>query len=115
MASGGYRPGAGRPRGQKRAVQELKSAVVGKGTNKPRESAPKTFESAMDYAMEIINDPEADIARKDRLAIALLPFQHPKLETTAIGKREAGARAAKTAASGRFGPPQPPKLVVDNE
>ena len=78
------------------------------------EPTSKRFASALEFAMDTINDPEASLDAKIRLAVAALPFQHPKLEGAATGKKEQRQLAADAAASGKFAPPAPPKLVVDN-
>ena len=112
MAKGGYRPGAGRPRGSTTAGKKVKAA------EKALQAAPQgshRFETALDFAMAAINgEVEADMDGKIRLAIAAMPFQHPKKEATAAGKKEQREEKAKAAASGKFAPPAPPKLVVDN-
>ena len=106
MARGGARPGAGRPKRQPdpkvgKAAERLKA--------KPPAAPERHYASALEFAMAVINDPEAHMADKIRLAIAALPFQHPKLESTAPGKRELVATAAREAAGGRVAPPAGPK------
>ena len=55
----------------------------------------------LDYLLMIINDPNADSDRKDRLAIAAAPYCHPRLiERERIGKKEQQAEAAATAGKG---------------
>lgn len=73
------------------------------------------FKTALEFAMAMINSPSASDEMKTRLAIAAMPFQHPKLESVGQGKKEAAAAAAKEAASGKFATPLPPKLVVANK
>jgi hypothetical protein len=63
----------------------------------------------------VMNDPGADAARRDRMAIAAAPFVHGRAAEAKPGKKEQQAAAAQRAATtGRFAPPAPPKLVVDN-
>jgi len=70
----------------------------------------------LEYIMSVINDPNADEARRDRLAIAALPFLHGKVaEEPAPSKREQQQEAAEAAATGPFAPGAPPKLIVSNE
>lgn len=111
MARGGCRPGAGRP---KRTAAPAKTVKAAELVLKTAAQDPGPFASALEFAMAIINDPGADIDARIRLAIAAMPFQHPKLESVGQGKKDAKAEAAKTAASGRFAPPPAPKLVVNN-
>jgi hypothetical protein len=77
MARGGYRPGAGRP----------------KGSSIPPKPAGL---SALAWLLSVVNDPTADPARKDRCAIAALSFQRRDMP----GKRETAEQESKTAAAG---------------
>lgn len=96
MARGGYRPGAGRP----------KSARTPKAL--ARELAPKDIKTAarrsklnpLDYMLEVMNDPSADDARRDRMAVAAAPFVHIKPGDKALGKKEAAEQAGRTAGEG---------------
>ena len=62
--------------------------------------------------MQVINDPAADIADKVRLAIAAMPFRHPKLGEQPAGKKEAATEAALRAGSGRYATPATPLMLV---
>lgn len=68
MPRGGARPGAGRPKGSR---------------NTPKmENAPKQYpgaETPLAYLLAVMNDPEADPARRDAAARAILPFTHRRL------------------------------------
>ncbi|MFH5927069.1 hypothetical protein [Roseomonas xinghualingensis] len=90
-----------------------------KKATKALETAPpasKRFTTALDFAMAAINgDVEADLDSKVRLAIAAMPFQHAKLESAAPGKKQQRQESAEKSAAGRFAPPAPPKLVVNNK
>ncbi|WP_188260859.1 hypothetical protein [Azospirillum tabaci] len=111
MARGGYRAGAGRPKGATKASKQEKAV------ERTLEAAPpesKRFKTALDFAMDVINRDDAPMDAKIRLAIAAMPFQHPKMEAAVAGKKEQKEEAAKAAAQGRFAPPAPPKLAVDN-
>jgi hypothetical protein len=49
----------------------------------------------------VINDPNADSDRKDRLAIAAAPYCHPRLiERERVGKKDMQADAAERAGVG---------------
>lgn len=80
---GGFRPGSGRPKGARtiRLTPEAAGSV-----------------SPLAYLAEVMNDPTADPARRDRAAIALLPYLHPRAE--AGGKKAAAERAAHDAEAG---------------
>jgi hypothetical protein len=55
----------------------------------------------LDYLLMVINDPNADSDRKDRLAIAAAPYCHPRLiEPQKIGKKDRQDAAAATAGVG---------------
>jgi hypothetical protein len=50
--------------------------------------------------MAVINDPTVSGDRKDRLAIACMPFQHAKIAEKPVGKKEQQARDAQNAGTG---------------
>jgi len=55
----------------------------------------------LDYLLMVINDPNADSDRKDRLAIAAAPYCHPRLiEPQKIGKKDREEEAAERAGVG---------------
>lgn len=86
MARGGYRPGAGRPKGAK-TVKDV-SLVSGKtGSLTP-----------LEYMLRVMNDSEADPARRDRMAQAAAPFVHARAGET--GKKAQAEQAAQTAERG---------------
>jgi len=85
MARGGYKPGAGRP---KKAELTLRSAAIAAG------------QTPLEYMLAVMNDPEADPARRDRAAIAAAPFVHPRIADNRFGKKDAAAEAAENAGDG---------------
>lgn len=95
MARGGYRPGAGRPKGAKGAKAE--KITVAKDIKK---AARQSGMSPLDYMLTVMNDDEAEAARRDRMAIAAAPFVHEKPSDAKLGKKEAAEEAAKTAGVG---------------
>lgn len=131
MPRGGARVGAGRPR-KPDSVRSLAAAKrAAKASAKPNESAPKRgatksklsvsgpvgsvvspHTEPLAYMLQVMNDPEADPGRRDRMAVAAAPYMHPKVGEG--GKKEQRSAAAKTAGAGRFAPAAPPKLVVSN-
>lgn len=100
MAGGGARAGSGRHPKSETHPQE---APIEKQTN---------FRTALKWAMWVINKTDAPLEMKTRLAIAILPFQTPKLAEKSIGKKGERKEAAKQAASGRFRTPQAPRLAA---
>lgn len=112
MARGGFRPGAGRPRGASTAGKKERAVERTLETASP---GSKRFKTALDFAMDVINDGDAPLDAKIRLAIAAMPFQHPKLEAAAPGKKEQRqANAEAAAGAGKFAAPSGPKLAIDN-
>jgi hypothetical protein len=82
MPSGGSRPGAGRPRGST-SSKRLRTEIA----TIQRDISSRRFKTALEFAMSVINDPNADMNDKIRLAIAAMPFQHPKLAERPAGKK----------------------------
>ncbi|WP_207479554.1 hypothetical protein [Arenibaculum pallidiluteum] len=120
MARGGFRPGAGRPKGAKKATPAVKKAEAvldQAAAAAPEAPAPKRrFATALDFAMAAINGelPDIESADRTRLAIAAMPYQHPKLAEQAPGKKAEKEKAAEQAGKGRFAAPAGPRLVASN-
>ena len=103
MAKGGYRPGAGRPKGSR---------------NKTRIETPADIQSAaayknmtpLDYMLKVMRDPNEDADRRARMAIAAAPFCHSR-KGEGSGKEDKAERA-KQASSGKFAPMKPPLKLV---
>jgi phage terminase small subunit len=69
MARGGFRPGAGRP-----------------PKPKPKAELPRVLKSSesrnqkqLEYMLAVMNDPDADPVRRDRMAIAAAPYVHARI------------------------------------
>ena len=84
MARGGYRPNAGRPRSANR--HQFVRGPDG------------TFATPLEYMLAVMNDPEADASRRDRMAIAAAAYMRPK--TDVRSKKEVAAEAASSAGVG---------------
>jgi len=56
--------------------------------------------SPLDYMLSVMNDPDADPARRDRMAIAAAPYVHVRAADAKPGKKEAAEQAALTAERG---------------
>ncbi len=66
----------------------------------------------LDYMRKVWNDPnEKDIARKDRLAMAAMPYVHLK-PGEGVGKKEQKEEKAKSAVQGKFAPSKQPISLV---
>jgi len=112
MPRGGYRPGAGRKsKDETKATKAIAKEVT---TANVRRLGYKT---PLEYMMDVINDAEADAKRRDSMAVMAAPYVHAKADAVAgaKGKKEQAQEAAQEAASGKFAPPKPPRLVVNNE
>ena len=103
MAHGGSRPNAGRPKKGEEPIQ----VEVRRGTGK--------YLTPLEYMEAVINDDDADVNRRDRMAVAAAPYRHPRASEVEPGKKERRqANAVKAAAEGRFSEPVTPKLIVNN-
>jgi hypothetical protein len=74
MSRGGYRPGAGRPKGSGKQVREpayLFPADV-------KRAAKKAGLTPLEYALRVMSDPGADEARRDRMCFLAMPFMHAR-------------------------------------
>lgn len=106
MARGGFRPGAGRPKGAKTVKAAKPEAVAA-------EAAAEGL-TPLDYMLSVMRNVSEDPTRRDRMAIAAAPFVHARREPVGQGKKEAAEAAAKKASTGKFASAEPPKLVVNN-
>lgn len=61
------------------------------------------------YMLRVMNDPSADVARRDRMSVSASPFCHAR-KGEGAGKRQTKDDNAKAASSGRFAPSMPPVL-----
>jgi hypothetical protein len=81
VARGGYRVGAGRPPGS---------------VNKRKRSG-KCGPDPLRYLQQVMRDMDADPLRRDRAAIALLPFLHARVADRAVSKKELAQRDGEAA------------------
>lgn len=90
--TGGARPGAGRPKKAALAVADAPRDI--------RAAAKACRLSPLDYMLGVLNDENADIERRDRMAQAAAPYVHPKAAAVEGGKKQQRERAAQTAEQG---------------
>lgn len=92
MARGGFRPGAGRPKGSAKA-----KAPKGEAESQPqiKDCVSRT---PLEYMLWVMNNASIDEQRRDRMAIAAAPFVHARAGYA--GKKEDEKELAKTAANG---------------
>src|SRR3954452_8660331 len=86
---GGQRPGAGRPKRSMQPRRDRMMAALASGRLSP-----------LDYMLAVMNDPDADPARRDRMAIAAAPYVHVRAADAKPGKKEEAEQAALTAERG---------------
>lgn len=104
MASGGYRPSAGRPKGAK--APKAKPIKV---PSDIKTAARKSGMTPLDYMLTVMNDVTAESERRDRMAVSAAPYVHARPSDTAGGKKEQQlAEAEKVTGSGKFATPPPP-------
>src|SRR5436190_18540813 len=97
MAKGGYRPGGGRPRKTSLPAKlappeppaEAADDAAAPAAVEPKKQLP------LDYMLAVMRDPQVDLARRDRMAIAAAPFMHVRLGEKTNGKREDDAETAQ--------------------
>jgi hypothetical protein len=96
MASGGRRVGAGRPKGSRNRKRAQK---LGRVRLSRRElDAVSRGKTPLEYALSVMRDPAVEVERRDKLAMAALPYCHAKIERPAkLGKKEALELAAEEA------------------
>ena len=99
MSKGGYRPGAGRPKGSKNKTTKKADITTVK------DGAALENLTPLEYLLRVMNNPNEDTDRRMRAAIASLPFCHPR--ASALGKKEKQALEAEKASKGIFKPGKP--------
>jgi phage terminase small subunit len=52
--------------------------------------------SPLEYMLSVMNDPDADPARRDRMAVAAAPYVHIRGADAKLGKKEAAEQVALT-------------------
>jgi len=83
MPHGGYRPGAGRPKGS------FKRQKKGKAAKKRDIDTAFRGDSPKEYLLSVMRDPSVDVYRRDKAAIAAAPYCHAKIERAAKpGKKQ---------------------------
>jgi hypothetical protein len=88
VSRGGYRQGAGRPRGAKDKRPRITAAAIEKTARLSRKAVAKAGgELPLPYMLKIMNDPTQPQARRDKMAIAAAAFCHPRLGLFAEMKR----------------------------
>ena len=112
MGRGGYRPGSGAKKGTKyRPRGTRKDSTKEKTPKDIVDAAAAENMTPLDYMLKVMNDPDAEKERRDRMAIAAAPFCHQR-KGEGIRKKDEKADRAKKAGGGKFAPSSPPVLKV---
>lgn len=105
MASGGFRPTAGRPKGSK--APKAKPIKVAADIKK---AARQSGMTPLDYMLTVMNDSKADDERRDRMAVSAAPYVHARPTDALGGKKEQQlAEAEKISGEGKYATPSPPR------
>ena len=99
MARGGLRLGAGRKKRDSDAPATAPEKSNPKSNGNQTAAKSKRL-SPLDYMLSVINDPEVDDGRRDRMAIAAAPYVHARAADAKLGKKEEAEQAALTAERG---------------
>lgn len=89
MPRGGFRPGAGRPKGSVKSIPE---------NSEVRRGAALLSMTPLEYMLSIMNNPAEEPSRRDRMAMAAAPFCHAKAD--ALSKKDQVEATARTAEKG---------------
>lgn len=99
MPHGGFRPGAGRPRGARNLSTLARERG---GTPAELSSNPGEVLSPGEYLLRRMNDPAASPAERLRCAAALLPFYHARISEHRRGKKEIAEEEALAVSEDSF-------------
>ena len=106
MPRGGFRVGAGRPKGSK---GKTKKTICPIGQKTEPTTAGAENQTPLSYMLRVLNDPRADKELRARMAIAAAPYIHAR---AGEGKKNDRADRAKKAGAGKFAQGKPPFKVV---
>lgn len=116
MPRGGYRPGAGRPRKNPEETSAKAKPSSAKASAKNQTTEERIERTPLEYMVDVMNDPSADQARRDRMALAAAPYVHGKIAEVGAGKKEQQKQKAEELAKsgGKFAARSGPRVVVNN-
>ena len=100
MARGGFRPGAGRPKGAKGKPKPIMEDVIPSDVAR---AAARDGMTPLEYALKVMNNADADQARRDRMCAVAMPFCHPRVADARVGKKDAKEEAATAAVADGWG------------
>lgn len=85
MSRGGYRPGAGRPKGAKTLKLDKATGAAASGAGR----------DPLEYLLGVVGDDSADPDLRVRCAVAALPYTSPKAGANSKAKRRLDAETAE--------------------
>jgi phage terminase small subunit len=106
MARGGYRPGAGRPRGTKNGTGKQAAEEV---VMTPPVNTEYRFKNGLDFLIFVMNDTTCSTVQRIDAAKAIAPFLNVK--KGALGKKEQQGEAAAKVGTGKYAPSAPPRMA----
>ncbi len=111
MGRGGFRDGAGRPKGtgKKEVVAKIvkeRQQQIASGDESKEQKIVKR-KTPLEHMLDVMNDENSDDMRRDRMAIAAAPFVHSKAGEKGI--KETRQEEAKKV-SGKYTSPPPPPI-----
>jgi phage terminase small subunit len=104
---GGYRPGAGRPKGARNKNRTKPAEKVGKQSDIPAENL-----TPLEFMLKIMRSPNEPVELRLRCAIAACPYCHPRKGEAGTGKKDEKAARAKIAGMGKYASMSSPFRVV---
>lgn len=100
------------PRAKKKVVEKLTTPTIENDIKLSGEVLDKK-QTPLEYALNVMNDPTVEEIRRDRMAIAALPFMH--LKKGEGGRKDKAQEDAEKVSTGKFSSSEPPKLVINNK
>ncbi len=85
---------------EKNLLQKLGAELAAEVKDEDREELKEKLDP-LEYGLAIVSDPREDPDRRDRMAIAILPYLHPR-KGEGAGKKEEKSDRAKQAGQGKF-------------
>lgn len=98
---------------RKEVVEQAKAEAKAAGKKISLPDLGKMFSDPKEFLKSMMNDPSEDMKLRFEAAKALMPYTHERKGEE--GKKKSAAKGAGKAATGKFAPKEPPRLVVNNK
>ena len=100
--------------GEKKMMDKLGDELAEQVMDTPSKAIAKAENlKPLEYMLKVMNDPNEEKDRRDRMAIAACPYLHPR--AVEMGKKETAEERAKAASLGRFASGRPPLTIAKKE